>query len=117
MFATVAEDRGQRSIPGRHGVQGPGQKVPAAEDLGQIAGAARLHHIDNDHKDNKHNDGHTDTNQDLPAGQRQAKYTQREHQEAQEEVEGSKPAVFGRMVPQPSGQPDGHPHERDWIPQ
>lgn len=98
-------------------MQGPGQKVPAAEDPGQEAGAARLHHIDNDHKDNQHNDGSADADQDLPASQREAKHSQRENQKAQDEVEGSEPAVFGRMVPQPSGQPDGNPCEGDWIPQ
>lgn len=97
-------------------MQGPGQKVPAAQEPGQEARAARLHHIDNDDKDNQHNDGHTDADQDLPASQRQAEYTQRQNQEAQEEIEGGKPAVFGRMVSQPSGQPDGHPREGDWIP-
>lgn len=117
VFSTVAQGRGQHGVPGCHGVQGPGQKVPAAEDLGQVAGATRLHHIDNDHTDNQRNDGHADADQDLPSGQRQAEYSQRGRQEAQQEVEDGKPAVFGRMVPQPSGQPDGHPREGDWIPQ
>lgn len=115
--AAETEHGGHRSVPRRHRVQRLGQKLPGAEQLGQVARAARLHHIDNDHKDNQHNDGHADANQDLPAGQRQAEHSHGHNQEAQDEVEGGKPAVLGRMVSKPSGQPDGHPHEGDWIPQ
>lgn len=67
VFATEAHERGHRSVPGRHGVQGPGQKVPVAEELGQEARAARLHHVDNDQEDSQHNDGHANANQDFPA--------------------------------------------------
>lgn len=77
VFATEAQSRGHHSVPGCHGVQGPRQKVPAAKDNGQVPGAARLHHVDNDHKDNQHNDGHANADQDLPASQRQAEYRDR----------------------------------------
>lgn len=97
-------------------MQRPGQEVPVAQDLRQEAREARLHHINNDHEDNQHNDGHTDADQDLPAGHRQAKYSQRGYQEAQDKIEDGKPAVFGRTVPQASSQPDWQPHEGDWIP-
>lgn len=116
-LATEAHAGSHHRVPGRHGVQGPGQEVPGAQDPGQEAGTASLHHVDNDHKDDQHNDGHADADQDLPAGYRQAEHSQRQNQEAQEEVEGGEPTVFGRMVPQPPGQPDGHSHEGDWIPQ
>lgn len=117
VFAAEAEYRGHHSIPGCHGVQRTGQKVPVAQETGQVAWATRLHHIYNDHRNDQNNDGHTNTNQDLPARQWQAKYSQRHHQEAKEEVECSKPPVFGRAVPQSSGQPDGYPCEGDRIPQ
>lgn len=117
VFATEAEGWGHHGVPGRQGAQGPGQKVPGAEDARQIVGAARLHHVYNDHKDNQQNDGHADADQGLPARQRQAKNRERENQEAQDEVESSKPTVFGRSVPQSPGQPDGHPCDGDRIPQ
>lgn len=77
VFATAAKNLGHHLVPRRHGVQGPWQKVPVTEELWQVAGAARLHHVDNDHKDDQHNDGHADADQDLPASQRQAEYRQR----------------------------------------
>lgn len=115
-FAAEAEHRSHHGVPGGQRAQGPGQEVPAAQELGQVPRTTRLHHVDNDHQDDEHNDGHADANQDEPAGHRKAEHRQREYQEAQDEIEGGKPAVFGRMVPQSSGQPDGHPHEGDWIP-
>lgn len=76
-FATEAHGRGHHSVPGSHWVQGSGQKVPVAQDLRQEARQVRLHQIDNDRKDNQRDDGHANTDQDFPAGHRQAKYSQR----------------------------------------
>lgn len=115
--ATQAQRGRHRHVPRCHGVQRSWQEVPSAQDFGQEAWAAGLHDIYNDHKDDQCNDGHANANQNLPTGQRQAKDAEGQHQEAQEEVEGSEPTVFGGMVPQASGQPDGHPHEGDGIPQ
>lgn len=97
--AAEAQGRGHQFVPRCKGVQRPGQEVPGAENLWQIAGPARLHHIDNDYKDDQSHDGHADADHDFPSGQGQAEHRQRKYQEAQEEVKGSKPAVFGCPVP------------------
>lgn len=74
VFAAEAEGRGHHAVPRLHGVQGPGQEVPVAQEVGQVAGASRLHHVDDDHEDNQHNDGHANAHHDLPASERQAKH-------------------------------------------
>lgn len=101
--AAEPQRHGDHSVPWCQGAQRAWQEVPVVEELGQKARAARLHHIDDDNNDDQHNDGHADADQDLPASQGQAEHTQRQHQEAQDEVEAGKPSVFGRLVPQPSG--------------
>lgn len=101
-FAAEAEHGGHHPVPGRHRVQRPGQEVPAAQHLGQVARPARLHHVDDDHEDNQHDDGHADADHDDPAGHGEAKHGQRDDQEAEDEVEDGEPAVFSRVVTQPS---------------
>lgn len=75
--AAEAEQRGDNRVPGLQGAQRPRQKVPVAQGGGQAARAAALHHIDNDHEDDQHDDRHTNTGQNLPASQRQAEYSER----------------------------------------
>lgn len=117
VFAAEARGRGDDAVPRGQRVQGPGQKLPVAEELGQVAWAVRLHYVDNNRSDNYSNNRHANADQDLPTSHRQSKYGQGENQEDQDEVDDGKPAVFGGFVPQPSGQPDGQPHEGDWVPQ
>lgn len=117
VFPAEAEHGGHHSVPGRQRAHGPRQEFPGAEAFREEAGAARLHHVDDDDEDDQQDDGSADAQQDRPAGQRQAEHAQGEDQEAQDEVEAGKPAVFGCFVAKASGQPDGHPHERDGVPE
>lgn len=116
VLAAAREARGHHSVPWRHRVQGPRQEVPSAQHPGQLVRPATLHHIDDDDHNEQRHEGHGHAHQDLPAGHGQAKYGQRQHQEAKDEVKDGKPAVLGCAVSQPSGQPDGHPHEREGVP-
>lgn len=114
--AAEAQGRGHHGIPRRHGVQGPRQEVPGAQDLGQVVRPAALHHVDDDDDDDQHYQRHGDADQHLPAGHGEAEHAQGHDQEAQDEIEGGEPAVLGRVVSQPSGQPNGQPHEGERVP-
>lgn len=95
------------SIPRFHGVERLRQKVPVAEEPGQEVRPSGLCHVDDDNNDDERNDWHAHPDQHLPASHRQAENSQGDDQEAQNEVEDSKPAILGCPVPQSSGQPDG----------
>lgn len=75
-----------------------------------------LHHVDDDDGDDQHYERYGDAHQHLPAGHGEAEHGHGHNQEAQDEIEGGKPAVLGRVVPEPSGQPNGQPHEGEWVP-
>lgn len=71
-LATEAHCWCHNLIPWCQGAQRSWQKVPVLEELGQKSRAPRLHDVDYDHNDNQHNNGHTDTNKNLPASDGQA---------------------------------------------
>lgn len=100
--ATEADHGRHHGVPRGQRVQRPGQEVPAAQHLGQEAWPARLHYVDDDHKDKQNDDGHTHADHHDPAGHGQPKHSQRDHQETQDEIEDGKPAVFRCAVTQPS---------------
>lgn len=116
VLAAARQARGHHGVPRCHWVQGAWQEVPRAQHPGQAVRPAALHHIDDDDHNEQRHEGHGHAHQDLPAGHGQAKYGQGKYQEAKDEVKDGKPAVLGCAVPQPSGQPDGQPHERDGVP-
>lgn len=94
-----------------------GQEVPGPQLGGQVTGATSLHHIHHDDEDDDAQKGATDAGHHLPARQREAQHQRWKEQETEQEVQHSKPAVFGRALPQDVSHPDWQTHEGKRIPQ
>lgn len=113
---TEERRRGYDTVPGSHGVHPIWQEFPAAQNRRQNLGLVGLEQVHGDDKDCDRHDWHPHAHQHLPAGQRQAEDAQWQEQEAQDEVEGGKPAVFGGTIAEGFGQADGEAHEWNGIP-
>lgn len=104
-------------VPRLHRVKRTRKELPAPQYPRQETFTSRLHHVYDDYEYHQRHDGNADAHQDLPSSQREAEDAQRKHQEAEDEVDSSEPAVLSRVVPQAAGQADGNTREGDRVPE
>ena len=71
------------------------------------------HHDDYQHEEHRY----TNAYQHWPASHRQAEDQERQKEEAEDDVDNSKPAVGGSDVAKAFSQPDRDAGEGDWVPQ
>lgn len=84
-----------------------GQEVPGTQFGGEMPGAVSLHHIYCTNEDSDTQKRTPNSSHHPPASKGEAQHQGWEEQETQEEVQDSKPAVFGSTLTQNTSHPYG----------
>lgn len=92
------------------------KEIPTSELLREQMWLLLLQEVNDECQDQDHEDGDSHAHQVGPTGHRKAKHSQRDQEEAGEEVENGEPSVLGGDVPQSLGQANGDTHKRKRVP-